>query len=112
MHRANVSEIHLCQRCPRLLAYQTRGWKDAWKTGLPGDGDLPGKLFHEQIAAPFYKVMADAANPLPRQQLRAIVRRSGKSLELELLSLVEKHFFLPLMARKGRLTMKFVLPHL
>ncbi|MDM8522669.1 DNA translocase FtsK [Desulfococcaceae bacterium HSG8] len=94
MHKANVSEIHLCQRCPRLLAYQLCGHKNAWRIGLTGTGTMPGKLFHDHIAAPFYKAMASESDI--REGLTLLIG-SGKNLELGLLALIEKHLFLPVM---------------
>lgn len=40
-----VSDIHLCQHCPRLLAYSRIGKKTAF-IGYKGTGNLPGTLFH------------------------------------------------------------------
>ncbi len=62
MLSASVSEIHLCHRCPRLLAYQRIGKKNAWKVGLSGTDEMPGTFFHDRIAAPFYKKMAAGGN--------------------------------------------------
>ncbi|MBP9008001.1 MAG: PD-(D/E)XK nuclease family protein [Methanospirillum sp.] len=46
MQRLFVSELHLCQHCPRLFGYACRGEKDAWRVGQKGSGNLPGKRFH------------------------------------------------------------------
>ncbi|MDM8550103.1 DNA translocase FtsK [Desulfobacterales bacterium HSG2] len=99
MHKANVSEIHLCQRCPRLLAYQLCGHKNAWRIGLAGTGTMPGKLFHDHIAAPFYKAMASESDI--RKHL-TLLMKSGKNLELGLLALIEKHLFLPVMEQHSK----------
>lgn len=46
MLRLSVSELHLCQHCPRLFGHACKGNKDAWKVGHKGSGSLPGKRFH------------------------------------------------------------------
>ncbi|MBW2148892.1 MAG: PD-(D/E)XK nuclease family protein [Deltaproteobacteria bacterium] len=102
MHKANVSQIHLLQRCPRLLAYQLRGRRNAWKIGLAGTGVLPGTLFHDQIAAPFHKMMASGSSPAVRQRLKALLIGPGENLEMGLLALLEEHFFLPVIKRQSK----------
>lgn len=47
MHSLTVTNLHLCQHCPRLFAYSLEGKKDAWRVGIRGTGELKGRLFHE-----------------------------------------------------------------
>ncbi len=96
MLKANVSELHLCQRCPRLLAYQRRGAQDAWRVGLSGSGQMPGKLFHDRIAALFYQKMASGTGEL-FEAFCDLFRDPQADPESGLLALVESRFFLPLM---------------
>jgi S-DNA-T family DNA segregation ATPase FtsK/SpoIIIE len=49
MFKITVSNLHLCQHCPRLLAYSLEGKKKAWNAGYLGTGNLRGKLFHEFV---------------------------------------------------------------
>ena len=55
----NVSDAALCQRCPALLAYKIyRGFKDAWKVGINGNGHYYGTLFHKNEIVEF--LLSDA----------------------------------------------------
>lgn len=47
MQSLTVTNLHLCQHCPRLLAYSLEGEKFAWMVGNRGTGKLKGTLFHE-----------------------------------------------------------------
>jgi len=47
MHSLTVTNLHLCQHCPRLFAYSLEGKKYAWMVGNHGTGKLKGRLFHE-----------------------------------------------------------------
>ena len=47
MHSLTVTNLHLCQHCPRLFAYSLEGKKYAWMVGNNGTGKLKGRLFHE-----------------------------------------------------------------
>ncbi len=102
MYRSNVSEIHLCQRCPRLLAYQRRGRRAAWKVGLTGSGSMPGRFFHDHIAAPFHKVMASGSKATLTGGMEALLTGLPERLEIGLLALLEKYAFSPAMKRHGR----------
>ena len=46
MLKFSVSDLHLCQHCPRLFGYACKGRTNIWNVGHKGSGDLPGKLFH------------------------------------------------------------------
>lgn len=101
MHRTNVSSIHLCQRCPRLLGYQLSGYKNVWKIGLVGL-NMPGKIFHEHIAAPFHKAMASGPKTPIYQTVKSLLDKPQEKLEIGLLVLLEEHFFLPTIQRYGK----------
>ncbi|NLV26557.1 MAG: hypothetical protein GXY48_05255 [Methanomicrobiales archaeon] len=47
MQRLTVTNLHLCQHCPRLLAYSLEDEKFVWMVGNKGTGKLKGTLFHE-----------------------------------------------------------------
>jgi hypothetical protein len=59
MQRLFVSELHLCQHCPRLFGYACRGEKDAWRVGHKGSGNLPGKRFHTLADQVFRHITQD-----------------------------------------------------
>lgn len=101
MHKVSVSSLHLCHRCPRLLAYESRGAREAWRVGLSGSGTLPGSLFHDAIAAPFHQAMASGNGPLFYQLVTLVSGPLGR-LEPGLQGAVESRFFLPVMARHAQ----------
>ena len=103
MLSASVSEIQLCHRCPRLLAYRMAGRKDAWKVGLSGNREMPGKFFHDRIAAPFYKAVASGGNKkIIRELVTTLKKTTGKERQNCLLALLEKHFFIPAIVKYGK----------
>jgi DNA segregation ATPase FtsK/SpoIIIE, S-DNA-T family len=96
MLSVSVSEIHLCHRCPRLLAYQLHGNKKAWKVGLSGTREMPGTFFHGRIAAPFYKTVASGGNTRIFRELVATLNiKPDKDRQKHLLAFLEKYFFIP-----------------
>ncbi len=103
MLSASVSEIHLCYRCPRLLAYLLGGSKNAWKVGLSGSGEMPGAFFHDRIAAPFYKAVASGGNTKIFRELVATLNKTvGKDRQIYLLAFLEKYFFIPTITKHAR----------
>lgn len=97
MLSASVSDIHLCHRCPRLLAYRLGGSKNAWKVGLPGTGEMPGAFFHDRIAAPFYKTVASGGSntKIFRELVATLNKTTGEDRQKHLLAFLEKYFFIP-----------------
>jgi DNA segregation ATPase FtsK/SpoIIIE, S-DNA-T family len=103
MLSASVSEIHLCHRCPRLLAYRLNGSKNAWKVGLSGTWEMPGKFFHERIAAPFYKAVASGGNTRIFQKLVETLNiTTNNDRQKHLLAFLEKYFFIPPVTKYGK----------
>ena len=64
-----VSDLCLCQRCPRLLDKKLSGETNAWKVGLKGSS-FCGTIFHTKIAAPFHQ---DAAKQSSLKKRREII---------------------------------------
>jgi DNA segregation ATPase FtsK/SpoIIIE, S-DNA-T family len=96
MLSTSVSEIHLCHRCPRLLAYRLNGSKKAWKVGLSGTLEMPGAFFHDRIAAPFYKTVASGGNTkIFRKLVETLNITTDKNRQKHLLAFLEKYFFIP-----------------
>jgi DNA segregation ATPase FtsK/SpoIIIE, S-DNA-T family len=103
MLSASVSEIHLCHRCSRLLAYQLSGSKKAWKVGLSGTGEMPGAFFHDRIAAPFYKTVASGGNTKIFRELVGILNKTAsKNRQRHLLAFLEKYFFIPIITKHAK----------
>ena len=67
--KTTVSDLHLCQRCPRLLAKKLSGDLNVWRVGLKGSS-FCGKIFHDNIAAPFHR---DAAKQRGLKKRREII---------------------------------------
>lgn len=47
MMQSSVTDLHLCQHCQRLMAYNRSGKTLAYMVGIEGNGVFPGKKFHE-----------------------------------------------------------------
>ncbi|MBI5724653.1 MAG: PD-(D/E)XK nuclease family protein [Planctomycetes bacterium] len=94
MLKATVSDCHLAQRCPRLLARLRGGSGNAWKVGLDSSGDIPGQLFHDQFAAPFHKDMA-AAFGKPGDSFAEILRGPAESLGDRISLFLRNQYFIP-----------------
>jgi S-DNA-T family DNA segregation ATPase FtsK/SpoIIIE len=104
MNRASVSEILLAERCPRLLAYHLSGEEGAWRQGRGGAGSMPGKLFHDELAAPLHQALSSGNNPLSRE-LQEVLDASSDGGLPEILAFLERRCLLPLLREKaGRLT--------
>lgn len=92
-HFITVGSLALCQRCPRLLAFQRhRGARNAWRVGIKGNGGSYGSLFHKRVARPFFEA-ASEAGPL-RAELAAALRWG---VEEDLEWFVRENFFNPLL---------------
>lgn len=103
MLQATVSDCHLAQRCPRLLARLRGGKKNAWKVGLDGTGDLPGKLFHDRFAAPFHEDVS--ANPSQRNAFADCLGEPDESLSQRITLFLRDHYLIPYLEKSsGSLT--------
>jgi S-DNA-T family DNA segregation ATPase FtsK/SpoIIIE len=100
MPNLNVSEIHLCQRCPRLLAYHLAGKKQVWRIGLMASETFPGKFFHDKIVLQLHKKLTS-----PNSRLFKALDRLCKSPEnnfnARFLETLESHFFINFLNRHG-----------
>ncbi len=102
--QATVSELHLCRRCPRLLAFSRSGGKNAaWKVGLTG-GSFCGTLFHNEIAALFHRDAAGEGTPEKRREILAIFKSNGtdfSGLKHDLLGFSDKNYYMPCLMKKA-----------
>jgi len=101
MHRASVSEILLAVRCPRLLAYHLSGEEGAWRQGRGGSGPMPGKLFHDELAAPLHQALSSGDNQLSRELQELLDASSSEGCRSEILAFLERSCFLPLLRERA-----------
>ena len=97
----SATDLALCQRCPRLLAYKSEGKRNAWKVGIEGSGEKYGSLFHKHIAGAFFDAAADPQSPL-RGEIRAVLsgtHAGGAPIRERLEELIRTRFFLPFLDR-------------
>ena len=100
-----VSELHLCRRCPRLLALTRSGKeKTAWKVGLTG-GSFCGKIFHDSIMAPFYRDVSGEGTREKRQDILERLEKSGAdfaAMKHELIRFADKNYYTPYLAENAQ----------
>ena len=107
--KLTVSDLALCQRCPRLLAYQNRGKKNLWKVGIEAEGtkNSCGSIFHTHIAGAFF---ADAANSDRAMQKELVKMFSGVTKKEDLLSrfesFIKTYYFDPFLERENKKSRK------
>ena len=101
MPNLNVSEIHLCQRCPRLLAYHLAGEKQVWRIGLVASEMFPGKFFHDKIVLQLHKKLTSPNSRLFKAVDR-ICKSPGDDFNALFLETLETHFFINYLTRHGQ----------
>ncbi|ETR72331.1 MAG: cell division FtsK/SpoIIIE [Candidatus Magnetoglobus multicellularis str. Araruama] len=101
MHNLNVSEIHLCQRCSRLLAYHLSGEKQVWRIGLKRSESLPGKFFHDKIVQPLHKKLASTRTRLFKA-VNTICQATDHNFKIRFLEILESNFFLDFMQKHSQ----------
>jgi len=107
MYQVNVSELRICQKCPRLFAYHLKGKKEIWRIGLSGSGNFPGRLFHDKIASVFHKQMGSKKKTPMKSEILAAVNScsNDSSLEKTISEILERYLFINLM-KKHAMKMK------
>ncbi|KPA08820.1 cell division protein FtsK [Candidatus Magnetomorum sp. HK-1] len=103
MYKVNVTDLRICQKCPRLFAYHLQGKTGIWRIGLSGSGNFPGRLFHDKIANVFHEQMASKKiTPMKNEMLAAVHSCSDdQSLEKSLSEILERYLFVQLMEKQG-----------
>ncbi len=96
----SATDLALCQRCPRLLAYKAEGKRNAWKVGIEGSGEKYGSLFHKHIAEAFFSDMGRADAP-GREAMCRLLSSPDKGLSEGLSDLIRTHYFNPFLAEHG-----------
>ncbi|MCR5346170.1 MAG: PD-(D/E)XK nuclease family protein [Fretibacterium sp.] len=101
-YAVTVSDLALCQRCPRLLAYHIhKGEESAWRIGIEGSGQAYGSFFHKHIAQAFFEAASAPGNPLRSKIVEAL--RGGhdgaESLSRNLEWVVRDYFFAPFLKK-------------
>ncbi|MCI5188814.1 MAG: Dna2/Cas4 domain-containing protein [Candidatus Electrothrix sp. AS4_5] len=99
--KLNCTEVHLCHRCPRLLAYQLQGRGRAWKTGLQGSGNFPSKIFHNHIAKPFHDSVCQGPNNVVHQAVHTLLQQQDQDIKDNLFAILNQHILDPLLAEKA-----------
>lgn len=102
--KANVSELHLCRRCPRLLAFQLSGSKNAWQTGLKSES-FCGKVFHEKIAAPFHNDASGRNGTEKRREILDLIitkAHDRNALKKAFLDRIYRNCLYPFLVAKSR----------
>lgn len=98
--KTTASDLHLCQRCPRLVAWQKNGSKNAWKVGIEGSGIGYGKLFHESIAGAFHSA-ASKQDDFRRCALIEALSGDLSGLRERLADLIRERYFSPFLAENS-----------
>ncbi|WLE97087.1 MAG: DNA translocase FtsK [Candidatus Electrothrix communis] len=101
MIKLNCTEVHLCHRCPRLLAYQLQGRGHAWKVGLQGSGNFPGKLFHNLIARPFHDSICQGPSNVVHQAVHALLQQQDQEITDGLFTIINQYILDPVLAKKA-----------
>ena len=105
MYKVNVSDLRICQKCPRLFVYYLKGKGKAkiWRIGLSGSGHFPGGLFHDKIAYVFHEQMASTKiTPMKKDMISAVQNAlNGPALEKSLSEILEQYLFIQLIEKQG-----------
>ena len=96
MLRLFVSELHLCQHCPRLFGYACTGDKIAWKVGHKGSGNLPGKRFHTFADQVFRHITKDKTSQ--RTFINAL-QSPDPDISGSIQEFIKNEFFIPYLAK-------------
>lgn len=96
----SATDLALCQRCPRLLAYKDAGRRNAWRVGIEGSGKRYGSLFHKHVAEAFFSDMGETAAP-GREAMRLLLSGTSKGLSEGLSDLIRTRYFNPFLAEHG-----------
>jgi len=101
MPSLNVSEFHLCQRCPRLLAYHLADEKQVWRIGLVASETFPGKFFHDKIVLHLHKKLTAPHSRLFKA-VNGICKSPGDNFHSLFLETLETHYFLNFLTKHGQ----------
>ena len=102
--KLNVSELHLCRRCPRLLAMKLSGKSGVWQVGLQGTSYC-GKIFHNDIAAPFHRDAAGQKGVKKRREILELFKGHAShpdALKKALLNFVYRNYLSPFLDAKSQ----------
>ena len=97
-----ASDLALCQRCPRLLAYRVhKGEEGAWRVGIEGSGQAYGSLFHKHIARAFFEAASVPESPAGQEIIEALRagREGAEALVKSLEWVVRNEFFKPFLKK-------------
>ena len=95
--KATATDLSLCQRCPRLMAYHKNGKKNVWLVGFADTRASYGKLFHDEIAEKFHIDVAGGKLP----ELVEVFSSGESELKTHLTGLIRTRYFAPFLAKKS-----------
>ena len=102
--KASVTELRYCRRCPRLFAFHLLGKANIWKIGLKGTS-FCGKVFHDNIAAPFHHDVAGQNGMEKRREILELFKNNANNpvaLKNELLALIDKNYYMPFLFKENK----------
>jgi S-DNA-T family DNA segregation ATPase FtsK/SpoIIIE len=102
MLKATVTEIHLCCRCPRLLAYHRSGEKNTWNVGYRGTGHFKGAFFHDKIAKPFHTMLSSKNDSPLKTDMEKLLSTNPSNMEIAVFTLLKQHILDPVLSRYAR----------
>lgn len=95
--KINVSDLHMCRRCPRLLAWQLSGKTTAWHVGRKGKS-FCGSIFHDNIAAPFHNDAAGQNGVKKRRSILEVFKshpNDAHAMKKALFGCIYQNYFSP-----------------
>jgi len=102
--KANVSELRLCRRCPRLFAFELSGEKNAWQVGVEGVSYC-GKVFHNKIAARFHRDATGRKGAKKRRSILELFQKNAhdhEALKKAFLNRVYRNYLAPFLAENSQ----------
>lgn len=98
MIKINVSELHLCQHCPRLFAYSRIKKKKTAFIGHKGTGNLPGTLFHS-----FTHIIQNdfSLNGPGKERMIALMKKDPVRFSTYFHELIKEEYLIPFLSEHG-----------
>ncbi|MDD1730133.1 MAG: PD-(D/E)XK nuclease family protein [Methanospirillum sp.] len=90
----SVSDLHLCQHCPRLYGYKLKGETNTWRIGLKGSGSLPSTHMHA-IANKFFRDLSGNGNSKRRAGFIDSLNWKGTTIEDNILEFLRSEYLIP-----------------
>lgn len=98
MLKCTVTDLHLCQHCPRLFAYSWVKKKNAAFIGHRGTGNLPGTLFHTFAHMVLQDISSKGAG---RQALVHALSQNPHAISFHIHETIKEEYLIPFLAEHG-----------